>query len=160
LVEKSVGWMESRIAMVIAVALTSFANQHRLGYVAGADGTLRMKSGHVRLPDVTFVSVDDVPNGVIPREPIPVLPPTLAVEVVSESNTAEEMRLKIQEYFESGARVVWLVYPKTRTVAVFDHFAAEPAQTLTEEDTLDGGQVLPGFAIAVSEVFAPLTRGY
>jgi Uma2 family endonuclease len=160
LVEKPVGWMESRIAMVIGAALSHFVNPRRLGYVAGADGTLRMKSGRVRLPDVSFVSVDDVPGGAVPDEPIPELPPTLAVEVVSESNTADEMRLKTREYFESGARLVWLVYPKTRTVAVFEGPSADPARVLAEGDTLDGAPALPGFSLTVADIFAPLTRGF
>ena len=160
LVEKPVGWIESRIAMALAVALGNFITPRRLGYLAGADGTLRMKSGRVRLPDISFVSVDDVPGGILPAEPIPELPPTLAVEVVSESNTAEEMRQKTMEYFESGARLVWLVYPKTRSIAVFDQPAAEPARVVTDGDVLDGGEAVPGFTVEVSEVFAPLTRGY
>jgi Uma2 family endonuclease len=160
LVEKPVGWMESRIAMAIALALGDFIRPRRLGYLAGADGTLRMKSGRIRLPDVSFVSADDVPGGVLPNEAVPELPPTLAVEVISESNTAEEMRLKVAEYFESGSRLVWLVYPQTRTIAVFDRPGTEPTRVLGMDDVLEGGTAVPGFAVPVSEVFAPLTRGF
>ena len=160
LVEKPVGWLEARIAMVIAVALSNFVDPRKLGFVTGGDGTLRMRSGRVRLPDVTFVSVDDLPQGRVPREPIPLLPPTLAVEVISESNTAAEMRQKLKEYFESGSRLVWLVYPETRTIAVFAVLQDEPTAILTEADVLDGGAVLPGFTMPVQQVFEPLSRGY
>ena len=159
LVEKPVGWMEPRIAMGLAMALGSFIIPRRLGHLAGEAGTLRMKSGRVRLPDITFVSAEDIPKEYSPDQPIPQLPPTLAIEVLSESNTVAEMRQKTKEYFESGARVVWLIDPKSRTVAVFEGATAEPVRRLAEGDTLDGGQVLPGFSIAVSDVFAPLTRG-
>src|SRR5437868_1696516 len=83
LVEKPVGWLEAMIAQRLAAALSNFVNPRRLGVIAGADGTLRMASGRVRLPDITFVSKDDLPDGRVPREPIPKLPPTLAVEVIS-----------------------------------------------------------------------------
>jgi Uma2 family endonuclease len=159
LVEKPVGHKESQIAMRLGLAMGSFIYSRRLGYLTGEAGTLRMKSGRVRLPDLTFVSIDDLPGGVVPDEPIPELPPTLAVEVVSDSNTREEMRLKTNEYFESGARLVWLVYPKTKTVAVFEGASAEPARVLAEGDTLDGGSALRGFSIPVADIFAPLTRG-
>ena len=160
LLEKPVGHKESWIAMRLALALGNFISPRRLGYLTGESGPLRMKSGRVRLPDITFVSVDDVPGGVVPDEPIPELPPTLAVEVISESNTAEEMRLKTNEYFDSGARLVWLVYPETKTVAVFEAASPEPARVLTEADTLEGGPALPGFNIPVADIFAPLTRGF
>jgi Uma2 family endonuclease len=159
LVEKPVGWMESRIATELSRKLGNYIEPRRLGQIAGADGTLRMKSGRVRLPDITFVSNDDIPADWSPEQPIPDLPPTLAVEVISVSNTAEEMRIKTREYFDSGARLVWLIYPKTKTVAVFETASAEPTRTVTEADTLDGAPAVPGFSIPVSEIFAPLTRG-
>ena len=81
------------------------------------------------------------------------LPPTLAVEVISPSNTRAEMRQKRVEYFESGAKLVWQVYPDTRTVMIFDKAGDEPAKVLKEGEILDGGDVLPGFQIAVTEIF-------
>src|SRR5688572_16793641 len=98
LVEKPVGWMESRIAMVLAIALGNFINPRKLGYLAGAEGMLRMKGGRIRLPDISFVAVQDVPPGTPPNQPVPELPPTLAVEVISEGNTTAEMKQKLKEY--------------------------------------------------------------
>jgi len=159
LVEKPAGSLESRIAVHLAVAIVNFVKPRKLGFVTGADGTLRMKSGRVRLPDVAFFSVDDLPGGRAPDEPIPTLPPSLAVEVISEGNTVREMELKRSEYFESGSRLVWMIYPKTRTVAVFEPSRSEPTRTLGDGDVLDGGTLLPGFSIPVCEIFEPLTRG-
>jgi Uma2 family endonuclease len=160
LVEKPVGSLESRIALYLATAIVNFAKPRKLGVVTGADGTLRMKSGRVRLPDIAFFGIDDLPGGRPPNDPIPTLPPTLAVEVISEGNTTREMDQKRSEYFESGSRLVWMIYPKTRTVAVFEPSQSEPVRTLGEGDTLDGGTVLPGFSIPVTEIFEPLTRGF
>lgn len=160
LVEKPVGWMESRIAMVLAVAISTFVNPRRLGFVAGGNCTLRMKSGRIRLPDVSFFSIDDVPGRTLTKEPVPELPPTLAIEVISESNTAAEMRQKINEYFESRSRLVWLVYPETQTLAVYTAASDEPDKILAIPDVVDGGTILPGFTIPLTEIFEPLSRGY
>lgn len=154
LVEKPVGWIESLIALKLGRLLGDFVAARKLGVVAGADATLRMKSRSVRLPDITFVSVGDLPGGKVPMESVPTLPPTLAVEVISEGNTKAEMRRKNREYFDSGTKLVWFVYPKTQTVAIYDQPSETPARVLGREDTLDGGSILPGFSIAVSEIFA------
>jgi Uma2 family endonuclease len=160
LVEKPVGRVESRIAVVLVLALGNFINPRKLGYLAGEGGMLRMKSGRIRIPDISFVSVGDVPPGTPPNQPVPTLPPTLAVEIVSETNTAAEMRQKAREYFESGSRLVWMIYPKTRTVEVFERLQEQPARVLSEVDVLDGGRVLPGFSIPVPRFFEPLSSGF
>lgn len=155
LVEKPMGWWESLIALRLAIALGNFIHPRHLGFLSGPDGSLRMASGRVHLPDLAFVSVDDLPGGTIPREPIPTLRLTLAVEVLSDSNTSAEMRQKIKEYFEAGCKLVWLVNPALKTIEVFDRPSEKPGQILNENDMLDGGKVLPGFAFAVAELFAP-----
>jgi Uma2 family endonuclease len=160
LVEKPTGNAESRIAMILAIALGSFVKARRLGYLAGEAGMLRMKSGRIRIPDLSFISVDDIPPGAVPNQPVPQVPPTLAVEIISEGNTPREMQQKAREYFESGSRLVWMIYPKTRTVEVFEQLQDQPTRILSEADMLDGGSVLPGFSIAVSEIFEPLSSGF
>jgi Uma2 family endonuclease len=78
------------------------------------------------------------------------------VEVLSESNTADEMARKRREYFAAGVRLVWQVAPLTRTVEVYT--APEQVTVLHEEDTLEGGAVLPGFALPLREFFAELDQ--
>ena len=153
LVEKPVGSKESLIALNLAVALVNFARPRKLGVVYGPDATLKMKSGRVRLPDVTFVSRDDLPGGAVPQIPVPTVVPTLAAEVISEANTVREMKQKAKEYFESGSKLVWMIYPKTHTVTVFEQLQDQPTRTLAETDVLDGGAVLPGFQINVADLF-------
>jgi Uma2 family endonuclease len=156
LVEKPMGWIESMIAIRLAAALLNFVTPRKLGYVSGEAGTLRMAGGRIRLPDVAFVSIDDLPDRKLPREPIPKIPPTLAVEVLSESNTKAEIQQKLKEYFESKTRLAWVIDPESRTVAVYEGPTEGPARTLKESETLDGGAVLPGFTIAIAELFAPI----
>lgn len=149
LVEKPVGYWEGAIAARIIVLLAAFVDPRDLGMISGADSTLRMKSGRIRLPDVSFVAKARLPQT---REPIPILAPDLAIEVLSESNTAAEMRQKLAEYFQSGTRLAWLVDPETRSVAVYTS-PEEPVSTVPETGTLDGGTVLPGLQIRVADLF-------
>jgi Uma2 family endonuclease len=90
----------------------------------------------------------------MPNAPIPDLIPDLAVEVLSEGNTANEMRRKREEYFSAGVRLVWIVDPDERTVAIYT--APEECLVLEESQTLDGGDVLPGFVLPLSNLFSEL----
>ncbi|MBV8076897.1 MAG: Uma2 family endonuclease, partial [Planctomycetaceae bacterium] len=112
--------------------------------------------GLVRIPDVAFASWDRFAEGRIPLDPIPDLVPDLVVEVVSEGNTVAETDRKRREYFRAGVRLVWMIEPKDRTAAVFT--SPEQSARLDEAQTLDGGAVLPGFALPLRDLFAELDR--
>jgi Uma2 family endonuclease len=103
---------------------------------------------------VAFVSWDRLPNRQLPREPIPGIFPDLAVEVLSSSNTAQEMARKCRDYFAAGTQLVWEVDPVQRTVTVYT--APDRFTVLREQDTLDGGTVLPGFTLPLRQLFAEL----
>ena len=156
LVEKGMGYRESALALAIAAALREFVIPRNLGVVSGESGMMRLFAGLVRIPDVAYASWDRFADRRIPREPVPALVPDLAVEVLSESNTPREMQRKRGEYFRAGVSLVWIVDPDARTVVVYA--APEQPQTLTEADILDGGHVLPGFALSLREIFAELDR--
>jgi Uma2 family endonuclease len=136
--------------------LSRLVRAGKLGLVTTADGTVRLWAGRVRIPDVAFFSWDRIPGRRVPRDPMPTLAPDLAVEVLSVSNTRREMRLKREDYFRAGVRLVWEVDPRTRTVQVYT--SPEESTTLAESDTLDGGAVLPGFSLPLRELFAELDR--
>jgi Uma2 family endonuclease len=162
LVEKVMGYKESGIAMDLVMFLGLFVREHDLGLVTGPDGTVRLLGGLVRMPDVAFVSWNQLPDRFLPTEPVPDLAPDLAVEVLSEGNTAAEMQQKLKEYFLAGVRLVWFIDPDTRTATVYT--SPETARKLTENDALDGGDVVPGFRLPLKQLFARLkpdgaTRG-
>jgi Uma2 family endonuclease len=156
LVEKAMGLRESLLAVAIASLLRAFIDPRNLGIVTGSDGTMRLFPGLVRMPDVAFSSWDRFPDRKVPKVPIPDLAPDLAVEVLSESNTPKEMARKRQEYFAAGTRLVWEVDPKARQVSVFT--APEARTVFREGQALDGGDVLPGFALPLADLFAELDR--
>jgi Uma2 family endonuclease len=153
LVEKTVGLSESMIAGEILRRIGNFALDNALGIPAGADGTVRLLKGLIRVPDVSFFGWDKLPGGVLPSEPVPDLSPDLAVEVLSESNTPEEMERKLGEYFLAGVRLVWIIDPRKRTAEVYTTPDARDV-ILDETGALDGGEVLPGFTLPLGELFA------
>ena len=151
LVEKVMGFLESTIAATLIQLLKNFLETHNLGIVAGADGMLRLQPGLVRIPDVSFLSWDRLPNREFPRQAIPPIAPDLAVEVLSDSNTRKEMCIKLRDYFGAGTRLVWYIDPDDRTATTYldpDH-----PVVLDEGQTLDGGAVLPGFTVPVRRLF-------
>jgi Uma2 family endonuclease len=151
LVEKAMGFYESLLAVELASFLKEFVRRNDLGVVAGPDGMMRLASGRVRIPNVSFISWDRLPGRQTPRAPIPDLAHDLAAEVLSEGNTPKEMELKLGEYFRSGVRLVWYVDHETRSVRAFT--APDRFVTLGEDETLNGGEVLPGFALPLRELF-------
>jgi Uma2 family endonuclease len=156
LVEKTVGFEESFIALNIGTLLNKFVRPQGLGVVAGADGTIQLDINLVRIPDVSFISWERLPGGETPHDPIPLVVPDLVVEVISRNNTPKEMSDKLKEYFEKGVRLAWYVRPKSRVVDGYaspDHFTR-----LTSSMRLDGGDVLPGFSVQVAELFEMTER--
>ena len=151
LVEKPMGFLESRVAALLIQVLGAFVEEGGLGIVAGADGMMRLAAGLVRIPDVSVVLWERLPGRQIPREPIPSLAPDLAIEVLSASNTPAEMDRKISEYFAAGSQCVWIVDPVNRSIRTY----VSPATSLMliGDDVVTAESVLPGFRITVSEVF-------
>jgi Uma2 family endonuclease len=151
LVEKDMGYWESVLAIELARLWGNFVRRRKLGTVAGEAGMLRLSPGLVRIPDVSFVSRARLAHHRRARAPILPLAPDLAVEVLSEGNTPREMARKVREYFDSGSRLVWLVDPRSRTVAV--HTSPGKPFILTEKQTLTGGDVLVGFTLQLRKLF-------
>ncbi|QEH37828.1 hypothetical protein OJF2_64190 [Aquisphaera giovannonii] len=147
LAEKVTGFDESIEALLLASALMNYLRVHDLGKVVGADGMMRLIPGLVRIPDVAFLSWGRFPKGRRRRGEIPAVVPDLVVEILSRGNTRKEMARKLGEYFRAGVRLVWYVEPRTKTVRVDS--SPDEVVALGEGDSLDGGDVLPGFALPI-----------
>ena len=117
---------------------------------------LRLAPGLVRIPDVSFVSWDQLPKRRVPRVAIADLAPDLAVEVISPSNTAREMERKLQDFLAAGVQLVWYVYPEPQEIHVY---TAERHDVLTIEQELSGGDVLPGFVLPLRQLFEEPEEG-
>ena len=156
LVEKTMGYQESLLAGAILEYLRAYVKARDLGIVLGADGTLKILPRQVRIPDVCFIAWERFPGGKLPPEPIPAVAPDLAVEVLSEGNTAGEMQRKLRDYFAAGVRLVWYVDPRSRTATAYT--APEQETVLDQQQSLSGGEVLPGFELPLRDLFAELDR--
>jgi Uma2 family endonuclease len=131
----------------VAYLIGSYLEARPIGFVTGADGGYQVGDDRY-LPDVGYMSRA--------RQPVPSdevynsLPPDLAVEVVSPSDDMGDVLAKVNNYLLVGT-AVWVVFPKKSEIGVF--VPGQPAKSLSISDTLDGGKVLPGFEVAVQDVF-------
>lgn len=153
LVEKAMGIQESHVAGLLLTLLNNWLRTNRIGKAFGADGLARIAPGLVRIPDVSFVSTSRLPGGRVPTQPILGLAPDLAVEVVSRGNTRKEMARKLDEYFSSGVKLVWLIYPSRRALHVFT--SVDQVTVIDGQGSVEAGDVLPGFSFILSEIFDP-----
>lgn len=156
LVEKAMGWYESILAGLIIHRITSFTLERNLGQVLSSDGILKFLPGKIRIPDACFISWARFPKERLPRRPIPLLIPDLVVEVLSDSNTQQEMEQKLELYFQAGVRLVWYVEPNTRTATAYES-TRRPVK-IPSDGNLDGGNVLPGFTLSLRQLFEEADR--
>lgn len=136
------------IAMRIGHFVNAFVIPRNLGYVTGADGGFKLGAKRVRQPDVGFVSIERVSK--LPKRFE--IAPDLAVEVVSEN---EDVFKKANEYLRAGTRIVWAAYADEQRVYVMrlDEDGGLRSLPFGINDTLDGGDVLPGFTLSVRDIF-------
>ena len=124
----------------------------RLGWLFCSDAGVRLERGPdtVREPDMAFISAERLPLDVRVRGYAEIAP-DLVVEIVSPSDRPVAVHDKAQMWLRYGVRLVWVVNPETRTIITMP--ADGPDRTLYEDDTLDGGEVIPGFSCPVRDVF-------
>jgi Uma2 family endonuclease len=139
----------SAIAYRLGVFIGMYLLQHAMGGVTtGADGGY-MIAGERYIPDIAYVSKErqSAPS----EQAYGSTPPDLAVEVLSPTNSAHEIRVKVVNYLSVGT-TVWVVDPDRKLVEVYR--PGQRVSTFDADDTLDGGDVLPGFSVAVQDIFA------
>ena len=112
--------------------------------------TLQDDPARIRIPDISFIATAHIPEGGFRSSSIRGAP-DLAVEVVSPTDKASELAVKTADYLAAGTQQVWVVEPNTRTVAVYRPGGA--ARVYSVDDTLDGGDLLPGLALPVGDLF-------
>jgi Uma2 family endonuclease len=127
--------------------LNGFIIPNKLGYVTVADGGYQVGK-HRLMPDVAYIKKDRyVPLSNRGYQPVA---PDLAIEVISPTDKTKDVLKKVTRYVENGT-TVWLVDVVSQTVTVYS--ADKPIRTYTAQDTLDGGDVLMGFTLALATVF-------
>lgn len=148
----SAGGQHGALVRLFLRTLDPFVLAHDLGEVF-ADGVgyvIDRAPDVVRVPDVSFVARARLAAGSIPVGFIP-FAPDLAVEIVSPNDRAEDVYGKVQEYLAAGTRLMWVGWPKFRSITVY---TTGEARELREGDELTGGAVIPGFRARVADLLA------
>lgn len=145
--------VQGRYAERLSRALGQYVEDHDLGEVYTAEPGFVLQPEPeviIRAPDVAFVAKARIPP---PDQQAGFWPlaPDLAVEVISPSETAEAVQTKVTDYLAAGTRLVWLVYPTSRVVLVYQ--SPTHIRQLGIDDTLEGGDVLPGFHYPLRRLF-------
>ena len=146
------GHMSSFMELRVGARLLDFVEANGLGRAYSSNGGFRLESepDTVLAPDASFVRQERVEaagdgDGFFPG------PPDLAIEVISPSDRYTEVEAKVAEWLAAGTRMVVVVNPRNRTVHAH---TPEDVTELTEADTLDGGDVVPGWRLPVADIFA------
>ncbi|MEZ2318999.1 MAG: Uma2 family endonuclease [Microcoleus sp.] len=143
------------VCSILMILLGGYVHIQKLGAMFDSSTAFKMKSGNKRSPDVSFMAkerlqgLEELPDGFLEGAP------DLAVEILSPSNTVEEIHNKLVEYFENGARLVWVINPKEKYVLVY-RSSQEPDRLLKSADSLDGEEIVSGFTLPVAELFQKL----
>ena len=146
------GNVHGRIAINVSTPLDQYVRAHDLGVVFAAETGFKIAGNPdtVRAPDAAFVRRERVEavgevEGYWPEAP------DLAVEVVSPNDLFTEVEEKVADWLAAGTRMILVVNPRARTVVV--RLSEKEARILSEEEVLDGGQVVPGWTLSVADVF-------
>ena len=141
------------ITMRLAMMIANHVAANELGEVPAAETGFVLERNQygrdtVRGVDIAFVSKERVPDEL--DNTWYETGPALAAEVISPNNKASDIHLKVTQLLNAGARLIWVIYPESRSVVVQ---TANGATTLHENDTLSGGDLLPGFELRVGDIF-------
>jgi Uma2 family endonuclease len=151
IVEKMPTEEHGTIVLNIGSAIKYYIRQQGRGRV-GAEIRYRLLSDrhNSRQPDLSYShgTLPAVISGAVPHMP------ELVVEVQSPDDSVKAMRERAEYFIANDVQLVWLVFPRKRYVEVYspDH----EMEILFGSDSLSGGDLLPGFAMSIEEVFADL----
>ncbi len=140
------------IALILSAALFNCVSTRKLGGMFDSSTAFKMKSGNKRSPDISFIAkerlqgLDELPDGFLEGAP------DIAVEILSPGNTVPKLHDKLVEYFENGARLVWVIHPQERYVLVY-RSSQKPDRLVKSTDSLDGEEIVPDFTLAIAEFF-------
>lgn len=151
------GAFENLLASILSQYMGMVALRDRCGVVVTETLFLLDAAADLqRRPDIAFVSYDRWQERTVPRVNAWNVVPDLAVEVVSQTNGAEEIDGKITDYFATGVRLVWVLYPESGRIYVYE--SPTRVHGLEKTDELDGGNVLPNFRLSIQTLFAAVEK--
>ena len=137
----------SRISVNLILPLGMYVRENRLGDIYVSETGFRVGE-RVLVPDIAFLSIDHIPADL---SKVFSIPPDLAIEVVSPTDTLLRIEEKAFAYLEAGTQLVWVLMPRSKTVTVYR--SETDITLLTRNDTLTGENVIEGFSCQVAELF-------
>ena len=146
------GFRHEDIAAAVLTAMRLHVRQHELGSVCGSSLGCWMASGNLLSPDVSFIHKARIPRGKDAAKRYFQGAPDIVVEILSPWDRTIRTHDKMVEYFDSGARLAWVINPEEKSVLVYR--GSEADRLLRVTDTLEGEDVLPGFRLPLAELFA------
>ena len=154
IVEVPMGGMSSWLGGELLFLIRSYLASNPMGWVFPQETGIAIwpdRPRHVRKPDLAFVRRGRLPGGQ-PQHGWTTVVPDLAVEVISPGDEAEDLEQKLREYREAGIPLIWVIYPISRSAHILG--ANRPRVELGPDGVLDGEDILPGFKLPLSELFA------
>ena len=146
------GYAHSDVEHLVSHHLGHFIDKNPLGRILVGEAGFQLAPDVLRAADIAFVSSEKLKTITEPQKYLP-FAPDLAVEIVSPGDTSSEIQDKLDLYLEAGTRLVWIVYPDLRKVVTHD--STGRTKSLGVDQTVDGGDVLPGFQVPVRDLFPP-----
>lgn len=143
------GARHGQVCLRLGARLLAFVTERSLGAVFESSTGFRMPNGNLRAPDASFVAAERLPGGQVPKGFFEI-PPDLAAEVLSPSDSPRAVLDRVGEYLESGVRLVWVIDPENRRAVVY----RSPTETrhVDAGGVLDGEDMLPGFRYTLAEL--------
>ena len=149
------GTLHGVITSRLSAYLSFFVMENNLGEITATETGFKLVNQSNVGADIGFIGKEKLAKFGIPDSFFPTAP-DLAVEVISPSNSSEEISTKVEDYLSSGSRLVWIVYPKRKVVVVYRQ--TNTVSFLHETDELDGEDVLPDFKLPITKIFGNLPQ--
>jgi Uma2 family endonuclease len=151
-----VGGLHQFVGANIFDSIDSFAHRHKFGivlfhgllYVLDQDRRLR----NAFVPDVSFLRKGSIPADWDIVRPYPGAP-TLAVEIMSPTDSVEVVLRKVREYLKAGSDEVWVVYPQQQEIHQYRRSSPDTVKVYTEDSVLNTDDLFPGLVLHASEIF-------
>jgi Uma2 family endonuclease len=140
------------IEALTTASFVLFLRENPIGVVHTGETGFQLSPTAMRAADIAFISNEKYARITEHGKYVP-FAPDLAVEIVSPYDTATEIVEKVELYLAAGTRIVLILYPDLRQIAV--HYPNRTSKTLTADDTLEGEDVLSGFTVRVADLFPP-----
>ena len=131
--------------------LQTYVTSRRLGDVT-SETDVKLAEDVVRRPDVAFYRAGRLEGVDLDQVPLPVAP-DLVVEIVSKHDRAADLLLKVSQYLAAGVETVWLLYPNTRLAYRYTASRLEPEVRSAQDGKFEEPELLPGFSLALTEIF-------